>query len=466
MAKNGFAAKLQELLRQSNVKHATLAGAVQYDLSYISKWLSGKMLPSEKNIDEVIEKIADCLMQGNREALAESCGCDAAALRGRLLDELHRAYEDGRPKKIEEHFQAVQPIHEVVEDIDRKVWNSKKVLAVVDLFSMPHENRLALAGIRNGRFVSKPSDMEYSMVICADSTDCVYDAIFLIHMLTSMSDLKFKLYNTKKAYGKILYCMDDQTVSAFVFPEQKSCIAVNELINRKEIGQSLGALIDQENLIFRKTTVAEMIRGRDYIQTMISSNIRWILGHATELLLPQDVFSELMAADDRDTSEYSRIYGLSQKVAGAASSRIMVYESAIAHLAVDGIIDFYNRPVALTPGQVVRCLNYYKDLVKRGSQIRIIDGGFSDDFRYITNPCMFLSDSICYVRLENNRYEDNILVLKDKSVKEIFERFFSAVWTGRRDVVTEDGAQIIRKIDRYIESAEILMAAGQPHSAL
>ena len=57
MPVNGFAAELQKLLRITNTKSATLAKAVQYDLSYISKWLSGKMLPSEKYIDEVISDI-------------------------------------------------------------------------------------------------------------------------------------------------------------------------------------------------------------------------------------------------------------------------------------------------------------------------------------------------------------------------------------------------------------------------
>ena len=82
----------------------------------------------------------------------------------------------------------------------------------------------------------------------------------------------------------------------------------------------------------------------------------------------------------------------------------MIYESTMTNIAIDGVVDFYNRPVKLNPQQILKCLDYYMDLVEMEAEIRLIDGGFSDDFRYITNPCMFLSDLTCYLRLENNRY--------------------------------------------------------------
>lgn len=45
---NKFAKLLQELLTRTGTKSSALAKALQYDVSYISKWQSGRMLPSEK----------------------------------------------------------------------------------------------------------------------------------------------------------------------------------------------------------------------------------------------------------------------------------------------------------------------------------------------------------------------------------------------------------------------------------
>lgn len=458
MPKNSFATRLQYLLKQTNIKNATLAKAVQFDLSYISKWLSGKMLPSEKNIDKVIDNTVECLLQGDCSKLIECYAGDADHLRDTIKSELYNAYESSKPKKEENRFQASQPITEVVEIIDNWSRESQQVLSLVDILALPHENRLVLAGIKNGHFTKKPKNMIQNMVINIASEDNVYDSIFLIHMLTSMSDTHFNLYNNQVASGKIVYCMDERAISAFLIPGNKDCIAVNEMTNGIKIGQSINPFIDQEYLIFRKSSISEMIISRDYIQTLISTNIRWILGHATELLLPQDVFEELTERDDRDTSEYHRLYRLSQSIIESEHSQIMIYESAIANLAVDGIIDFYNRPVSLSPKQVIRCLDYYANLMDKGGRIKLIDEGFSDDFRYITNPCMFLSDSLCYIRLENNRYENNILILNDRTVKKMFDQFFTTVWTDRTDVVTENREQIKRKIQHYKSSAKILLS--------
>jgi hypothetical protein len=431
---------------------------VQYDLSYISKWLSGKMLPSEKNVDEVIENIISCILSSDQVKLAEEYGCKKEELENIMIADLKEAYEKSRPKTIMDRFQAVQSTADVMRLIDKKLADAKTIIAVLDIFSLAHENRLVLAGIKDGHFVKNTHADEYSMIISINSGDCVYDSIFLIHMLTSFSGINFNLYNNSLATGKLIYSVDDSTISAFVFPGNKDFIAVGELGDGKKIRQNISPFIDQQNLIFRKSKIQDMIENREYIQTMISTNIRWVLGHATELLLPQQVFEELIA-DQSNQAEYHRLYSLSQSILRNPATKVMIYESVMANLAVDGILDFYNQPVQLNPQQILCCLDYYMNLSEMGAEIKLIDGGFSDDFRYITNPCLFLSDSICYLRLENNRYEDNILLLNDRGVKELFDQFFDTVWMKREDVVTSEQELIREKMKHYHVSAEILNRA-------
>ena len=42
---------LQELMAEAGIKNLTLSEVLQYDVSYISKWVTGRLLPSEKSID-------------------------------------------------------------------------------------------------------------------------------------------------------------------------------------------------------------------------------------------------------------------------------------------------------------------------------------------------------------------------------------------------------------------------------
>ena len=65
--KNRFSILLEHLMTIAELKNSILAKAVQYDDSYISKWISGKLLPTEKNHENTLQAISHCIV----EALSE-----------------------------------------------------------------------------------------------------------------------------------------------------------------------------------------------------------------------------------------------------------------------------------------------------------------------------------------------------------------------------------------------------------
>ena len=65
--KNRFSILLEHLMAIAELKNSILAKAVQYDDSYISKWISGKLLPTEKNYENTLQAISHCIV----EALSE-----------------------------------------------------------------------------------------------------------------------------------------------------------------------------------------------------------------------------------------------------------------------------------------------------------------------------------------------------------------------------------------------------------
>lgn len=62
---------LQELMAEAGIKNLTLSEVLQYDVSYISKWVTGRLLPSEKSIDQITRAISACVVKGLSEKKKE-----------------------------------------------------------------------------------------------------------------------------------------------------------------------------------------------------------------------------------------------------------------------------------------------------------------------------------------------------------------------------------------------------------
>lgn len=77
--KNRFSILLEHLLEVAEVKNYTLAKRLQYDVSYISKWVSGRMLPAKKTEKRVMEGISACVVD-EAPTMAVTCCCGNTAL--------------------------------------------------------------------------------------------------------------------------------------------------------------------------------------------------------------------------------------------------------------------------------------------------------------------------------------------------------------------------------------------------
>lgn len=485
--KNKFSILLQSLMTEAELKNSVLAESLQYDVSYISKWSGGSFLPSEKNISRVSDAIASCVVdflpEEKRDVMFERYrSSDLAELRNSICRALLDAYYESKNRSYEEKQESAEvyvlgvPVRSLIEEIKISDMCGKKaeIAAVVDVFSLDHESRLLLAGIEKGGFAIQDNfpEIHFSVILNTYPTpvhedkDYVYDSIFLIHMLTSFSKIDFQLYNQFFAYGKYIYAeKDNYSVTGMLHEKENQCFAAVKSTDAAAVNglyQKIKLMCSQETLIFRKSTVHAMIKNHEYIQSILAPEVCLLLGHMTELMVPPSLFDELAAglpeAWNSDRDELKRTHDVSSNILEKSNISVMVYESALTNFVVSGELDFYNCRLYLPPGQRLACLEFISDILHRKGfeGVKLIDGGFSTDFQYITNPCLFMSSSICYLRLENGCYENNILILNDKSVRNMFLRFWQEIWNKRTDVVVEGEDALSGKMEHYMQSVMLL----------
>ncbi len=61
---NQFGSLLKKLITERETKEKIISQKLGYDPTYLSKWITGKNLPSQKSIDSTCEKLANILSNG------------------------------------------------------------------------------------------------------------------------------------------------------------------------------------------------------------------------------------------------------------------------------------------------------------------------------------------------------------------------------------------------------------------
>ena len=223
--------------------------------------------------------------------------------------------------------------------------------------------------------------------------------------------------------------------------------------------------VEQDKVLFFATDMKSLLESYEYLQTLISQDTRWLIGHITEHFVSPELFAELkeqcFADNPQAAQEAERAYLVASNAIKNNQLRMMVYSSAFVDFALSGEVDFFNNKVVITPQQRTRELKHIRELLQSmdTDHLKMMNGGFSDDFKYVTNPCMFLADSLDYLRLENLQYENNLMLIKDNRARQVFDVFFEKIWKYEHINMVSDHSEIINKLDSLIQTAELLAGA-------
>ena len=479
--KNRFSKLLEYLMSVAELKNYTLAQELQYDVSYISKWVSGRMLPAEKMEKKILEGISQCIVEsaseeGRSTLLSEYSLDDCEDLKLAIFDNLEAEYFYVRdiqkntganvaPKTVYyPELTLPQFISKMRHPVLRRV-KSLDIVASMDLMSMGHEYRLQFTRIEKeheGGQMGYP-DVHFSMVINLqpEKWDYIYDTIFLINMLTDNILIDFQLYADIQARGRAIFAVkEDFAISAMLISRDR-CMSVNvseDTDNCNALYRNIKILCNREKLLFRSTNIRDMIRNHDYIHTLLSPNIRCLVGHMTEHFLSEALFEEIVQELERsgklsvNIEELRNIHRLVRNIVRKSHIRIMIYESAFSNFVVTGELDFFNYKVKLSVQQQLRYMEYLLELSENCENLdyRLIYGQFVSDFEYIDNQCIFLTDTMSYLRLKSSAKRNGMLIINRADMQKVFEQSFEEFWNYNDSVVISDKEKIISYIQHVL----------------
>ena len=228
--KNRFSRLLKHLLAVAEMKNYTLAQQLRYDVSYISKWTSGQMIPPEK--------YAKKILQGISQSVVDSCSPEALAhlrqnyqveapedLKLAILDNLEAEYEyvrelqnntgvDVAPRTaFFPEMKLAQYAAKMKHPVLRRV-SALDIVGVMDLFGMARDYQMRIAEGENKHLTKGMEfpDVHYSMLIDIQpgKMDPIRDAVFLVDLLERNSCIDFRLYGDSQAAGRAVFVVKDE----------------------------------------------------------------------------------------------------------------------------------------------------------------------------------------------------------------------------------------------------------------
>ena len=490
MEKNSykFGKLLEKLIQISNQKNYALANALGYDVSYISKWISGSILPANKSATTICHNIAKFIVGSSNEIaikkLAELYGEEDEQLLTEIIyEKLMEAYQSNSGKNERDNYiltmennakvvvnPRLQKIY--LDTASSKISDRKKleIIMIADLFSLGKEDKLGIASVETESIVENIENknnihIHYLISLNRSEMDIVFDTILLINMLTNYADIDFQVFNCKKAPCSILFAIRDQYMHMSVISENHRAIVSSTSMDKNLANEMFDTMVQieksQSSILVDHIDVEDFIENKLYMHSIISPDIRWLIGRMNELLLPIDIFENCVSQIDKDDLYKEQLRRLNLMLTSAldiSNIRIIIYDSAFCEYVLNGELDFYGEKIKLNLEQRRRHIEYIRDIFTENSNLElyIVAGNFVNDFKNCSNPCVYLSSNIQYLRLNRDNGESLFRVIRDRELKNVFDDFYEAIWTIDNPIVIRDKKSIEEKIDNYLNMLTLL----------
>jgi len=483
--KNRFSILLEHLINTGEVKNASLAAALRYDASYISKWITGRMIPAEKTKQKVLRGISqEIVRQSTQSGLENLCAdyqiSDDEELKTVIYDhleaeynyvlELQKTYGTLIAPKMS-FFMSLSPAqyiarmhHPVLRRVKRL-----NIAAEMDLLALSHEYRMQIVQGNMRREVYRVyPDVHFSLIIHIepDKMNVIGDTVFLMNMISDMSRIDFRLYKNSQAAGRMIFSVQDDFLISGMLADDKRCMAVNvstEEDHCRWMFENLSELCTRDTLLYRSLTVRRLIEEQGYQYSMISMNKRWYIGHMTECFLTDELFEALLACAKKENNQevdevqLRYLHALTQKTLEESHIQIIIYEDALSELVVGRKISFFGCKMELSLSQIRAYLECLQQICLKHSnlEVKLARGRFVKDYQYEMTQCIFISDSISYLRLNTENRENNLALFNHPDMTDIFNRFFDEIWESKDGKCLSESTEVEHFFDHMIQSAEI-----------
>lgn len=488
-SKNRFSQILDQMLKITDIKQYVLADELNYDTSYISKWLNGHMIPSEKNIDEVLRGISKCIAKnGTESGIAELAKgyqlvsideleraiCDQLTAEYNYVSKINTSALEGDVPELEMYpeMSVVKFLRRLKHPILRRISNLH-IVAAVDLLALSKEYQLEFASLKieNKEALREYPNVHYRLIINLHSKDkeSVVEQVMLIsNMMVKMAHISSEIYGNDFAAGKLIFTIRDEFSISAMLQGGDRCVYVVTSEGEKytsDLYRVVRELCTNDNRCFVRRDPHEMVNSKQYMNSLLAPNQYWMFGQISESLVPEDLLADLLnditAKDDQFNPDMMKSIGrFLMRIRESYPIRCLIHEKALYDLALNGEIDIFGHWIQLNYEQRKMLLEYISELTENSKmEIRLIHGNLPGQVDFLSLFSLISSDNYCFLKVFNQNLGEMRMFQVNQNQLELEKmyRFFAQqIWNHDISVIREDKEYIKNYIAQLIINVELL----------
>lgn len=434
-----FGETLRKLIRGTDIKESELANALSYDTTYISKWINGSKLPSQKYAKSIIEQTAKYLSLHT----AMDNGVSRHQIQENYYAELKSAYDidssyfvfqqykNDSISFIDNRMMFLQLLQDAIMQLANRGKKEISILSTLDFFKLFGTDYKKLVNTLQSENIER---IKFSIAI--DTDDLQLNSMFYVSNLINMiGRLKYIELSIVKRTPEIQrnFIIDDLLCAQILWDRAEEFAAIFSL-DKKVINQfkdSSRFIIESAEVLMDSAGPESLKRTNVQLDSYSDKRLLLFYNEPPALLFPEELI-KTFADNSRDKAYVDYLHKLSNVFLNRTSKSqvdIITFSSVFNKYLLDGVVDVGNVRQRLNKSQIKSHMDYLSKLMKENDKVRLFlirdVIGVSEELH--KSPSIFV-DSYS-VNIENSKEHPNVNyhISLNPLIRRVFQSYLEKV---------------------------------------
>ncbi len=436
---NQFGSLLKKLITERDTKEKVISQKLGYDPTYLSKWITGKNLPSQKSIDSTCEKLANILSDGK-----DSDKIKTSLINAYYSDLGFSALENNMNKNISlitANSDVINLMLEVLQQLNYCGVKNITINTTLNLFQK-FEYHIEDIIIK----LHKMGLKSLKINMCASFDEYAYDPLIFCNNLLSLTSgnyfIDFNIYKAKEEIPQILVIND--AIAMNVVNLENVVFLCYYSFNEKyieSITNSYNLIVRHMEKVLSYAMPISLRKTNVQLNQFLQNNQSILFSESPAIFIPKSIVRTLIKNNElnmegEEWNEHvdylEQVSNIFEKYTSHNNIKILVYESLLSYYVNTGRIEIGGKKHIFTKEQIKEHVLNICNYMRKNENIEFYSISDTIDFNRLgcDTPSIFLTQSSIAVG-NTNIYSDetsyNFYFSTEKSIIKIFERYLDSI---------------------------------------